>query len=194
MMPTPITDCDFKDIVSAIINGIDLPLVDDTLYKRIIGKFMYAMVATRPDITFAVSFLGRYAADPKEIHFKAAYHLIEYLRTYPGVSIYYPCEEGTIYCKSYVGADWGGAIDCNYKSTSGYIQMINNVPINWSSKLQLTTALSSTEAEYMATKDRVKEIIWTRRLLTDLGHPQKESTIIFEDNNDNRISQKSHSP
>ena len=107
MTPTPITDRDFKDIVSAIVNGIDSPSVDGTLYKRIIGKLMYAMVATRSDIAFAVSFLGRYAADPKEIHLKAAYYLIGYLRTYPGVSIYYPCEEGTIYCKSYVGADWG---------------------------------------------------------------------------------------
>ena len=46
MTPIPITDRDFKDIVSAIINGIDSPSVDGTLYKRIIDKLMYAMVAT----------------------------------------------------------------------------------------------------------------------------------------------------
>jgi len=38
------------------------------------------------------------------------------------------------------------------------------------------------ESEYMATTQATKEAIWLWRLLADLGHLQKEATVIHEDN------------
>ena len=49
---------------------------------------------------------------------------------------------------------------------------INNrlrIHIGWRSILQLTIALSTTEAEYMAATEAVKEAIWLKGLLGDLG-------------------------
>ncbi|POM71774.1 Polyprotein [Phytophthora palmivora] len=43
-------------------------------------------------------------------------------------------------------------------------------------------ALSSTEAEYMALNDCIKEVVWMRRLLKDIGAEQHGSTMIYEDN------------
>jgi hypothetical protein len=43
-------------------------------------------------------------------------------------------------------------------------------------------ALSSAEAEFIAASALVQEVIYTRRLLENLGFPQKEPTVIYEDN------------
>jgi len=53
--------------------------------------------------------------------------------------------------------------------------------ISWSSKLQATPALSSTEAEYMAVTRVSQEAIWLRQLLEQLGYPQK-SIPLYGDN------------
>jgi hypothetical protein len=44
--------------------------------------------------------------------------------------------------------------------------------IGWSSKLQPIVALSSTEAEYMAATEAVKEVLWMRNILHEFGFPQ----------------------
>jgi len=50
-----------------------------------------------------------------------------------------------------------------------------------SAKAKLT-ALSSTEAEYIALCEAVKEAIWLRLLLSDMGFQQSKPTVIYQDN------------
>lgn len=45
---------------------------------------------------------------------------------------------------------------------------------------KLTNALSITEAEYMAGTEAIKEAIWLKRLVTDLGL-QQETTVVHCD-------------
>ena len=49
---------------------------------------------------------------------------------------------------------------------------LSQVPVSWRSILQSTVALSTTEAEYMAMMEAIKEAIWLQRLLDDLGIDQ----------------------
>jgi hypothetical protein len=42
-------------------------LVDPTTYRQAIGSLIYLMTATRPDISYAVSFLSRFMQEPKEL-------------------------------------------------------------------------------------------------------------------------------
>src|SRR5436189_5892955 len=72
--------------------------------------------------------------------------------------------------------DLVGYLDANFaackvtrKSTDGYIFMLNEGPISWSSKRQSTVALFTIEAEYYALSQAVKEATWLRKLFTDLG-------------------------
>ena len=70
-------------------------------------------------------------------------------------------------------------------STTGYVAMLNNGAIAWRSKRQVTVALSTTEAEYMALAEATKELKWMRQLLEDLGQgPGKEldPTVLHTDN------------
>jgi hypothetical protein len=170
--------------VNQTIAGWDVdnepPPTNPTEFKRIIGKTIYAMVGTRPDIAYAVGMLGRFASRPNTHHLAMAKRLLRYLKGNPDVSIKYPRGQGTATIIGYSDADWGGSED--RKSTTGYLFTINGAPVSWCSKRQPTVALSSTEAEYMAATQATKEAIWLRRLLADLGHPQAGPTSIREDN------------
>ena len=46
--------------------------------------------------------------------------------------------------------------------------------ITWSSKKQISTALSSTEAEYVALSEASREACWLRNLYTELGLLQED--------------------
>ena len=83
--------------------------------------------------------------------------------------------------KGYSGADWGGDT-CDRKSVSGRVIRLCGSTVAWKSMKQTAVALSTTEAEYIALAETVREIIWLRRILLKLGFPQTAPTIVKEDN------------
>ena len=58
-------------------------------------------------------------------------------------------------------------------STTEYVFTLVQAPMCWHCILQSTVALSSTEAEYLAMMDAMKETIWLQGFLNDLGIDQK---------------------
>ena len=54
---------------------------------------------------------------------------------------------------------------------TGYAFTIGNSLVSWKATLQPTVALSTTEAEYMALTEAVKEGIWLKGLISELGFP-----------------------
>ena len=59
------------------------------------------------------------------------------------------------------------------RSTTGYVFTLAGGPISWKSTLQSTVALSTTEAEYMAVTEAVKEAIWLQGMAKTLGLVQE---------------------
>ncbi|GJT80815.1 hypothetical protein Tco_1055157 [Tanacetum coccineum] len=55
------------------------------------------------------------------------------------------------------------------RSTSGSAQFLGDKLVSWSSKKQKYTAISSTEAEYIALSRCCAQILWMRSQLTDYG-------------------------
>lgn len=70
------------------------------------------------------------------------------------------------------------------KSRSGYLIMIDDCPVSWHSKSQGETALSTTEAEYIALSLAMRELLWTRRLVADVKAHRvaRIHSKVFEDN------------
>jgi hypothetical protein len=54
--------------------------------------------------------------------------------------------------------------------------------VNWSSKKQLTVALSSIEAEYIGITIVACEVIWLQKLFLDLGQSMDVPVVIYCDN------------
>jgi len=61
-------------------------------------------------------------------------------------------------------------VDLDHRcSTSGYIFTLCVGAISWKASLQLIVALSTTEVEYIAATEGVKEANWLKDLLRRLG-------------------------
>jgi hypothetical protein len=67
----------------------------------------------------------------------------------------------------YSDSNWAGDLD-DRRSTTGVLIKVGNSIIAWRAKKQATVALSSTEAEYMAATETLKEMIWIKSMLTEL--------------------------
>ena len=49
-------------------------------YASAVGSIMYAMMCTRPDVSYALSMMSRYQANPGESHWIAVKNILKYLR------------------------------------------------------------------------------------------------------------------
>nr|GEZ91964.1 copia protein [Tanacetum cinerariifolium] len=77
-------------------------------------------------------------------------------------------EDTVISLTAYEDADHAGCQDTR-RSTSGSAHFLGDKIVRWSFKKQKCTAISSTEAEYIALSGCCAQIIWMRSQLTDYG-------------------------
>ncbi|CAA0832955.1 Uncharacterized mitochondrial protein AtMg00810, partial [Striga hermonthica] len=49
-------------------------------YASAVGSLMYAMLCTRPDISYVVGLVARYQSNPGREHWSAVKHILKYLR------------------------------------------------------------------------------------------------------------------
>ncbi|CAI7849483.1 unnamed protein product [Closterium sp. NIES-54] len=91
-----------------------------------------------------------------------------------------PARRGHLYLSCFTDATWASDIS-DATSHGGYICCVGGSPMSWKSKKQGEIAHSSTESMYMALFHGVKEVVWMRRLLEELGQEQEGPTPMFCD-------------
>jgi hypothetical protein len=150
--PLPATEDEFK-------NARDLP------YAQLVGSILYLSTITRPDLAYAANTLSRHLSKWNDDHWKAAKHLLRYIKGTRDLRLQFNgnIDKSTL-VHAFADADYGGDLETR-TSTTGYICMAYGGPIAWKSCKQPTVALSTTEAEYMATSDATRQAIWVRQLL-----------------------------
>ena len=136
---------------------------------------------SRPDIGFAVSQLASHCNDPRRQHVEAAKVLGRYLQDTKDMGIKYEC--GTKReVNVYMDADYADCPDTR-RSISGYVIVINGGAVSWTSRKQVSVALSTLEAEAVAARSALCEVIglkWDLEVLDEgLGESQ---WIAHEDN------------
>lgn len=149
-------------------------------FRELLGMLMHLAVCTRPDIAFAVNHLSQFNNCYDETHWKAAKRVLRYLKGTSNIGLSF--KRSKEHLTGYVDADWANCLD-DRRSYTGYAFILNGCPISWESRNQRTVALSSTEAEYMAVSDAVKEAVHLRRFIDDLGFELPTKLNIFNDNN-----------
>ena len=81
----------------------------------------------------------------------------------------------------FTDADWAGS-PTDRKSTSGGIFGMRSMAVSWYNRKQISVALSSVEAEYMAASWAACEAIWMRKILVGLFGSHLDATVIYCDN------------
>ena len=153
-------------------------------YSGLVGSLMYLSVCTRPDIAQAVGALARYMSAPTDTHWQTAKGVLRYLGGTADHGLIWGGPGVQQGLRAYCDADYAGDVDTR-RSTTGYVFLLNGGAISWSSRRQQTVAASTTEAEYMAAANAVKEALWVRKLLADLRQPV--GTVLIRADNQSAI-------
>jgi len=141
---------------------------DLTVYQQVVGSLIYLANCTRPDISYAVGQLARFMAAPGLEHYKMAKQLIRYLKGTRTMGITYSnrLNRGPCVYDIYTDATWGTEED--RISFQGMTVIKYGGAISWAAQRQRSIALSSMEAEIMASSEGGREAIWLEKLTTDL--------------------------
>jgi hypothetical protein len=143
-------------------------------YSSAVGSLMYAMVCTRPDIAHAVEVVRRHMKNLGKEHWEEVKWILKYLR---GTTTHALCFGGSnTFLQGYVDSDTTSDKHSK-RSTTGYVFTIGGTTVSWILKLQKVVALSTTEAEYVATIEASKEMIWLQRFMEELGKKQENSRL-----------------
>jgi len=160
------------------------------LYQELTGSLNHLAVFSRPDITFAVSKLSKYNADPTTVHFKAALHVLQYLKSTRNYCLVY-YRSTTVPIIDILGfsdSDFTSDED-DRKSYTGYVFLICGGAVSWSTHKQSTVALSSMEAEYMALSDAAREALHENNSsVSSKSHPANNLSQFYQTVNQHSIS------
>ncbi|KAL5577780.1 hypothetical protein UlMin_019479 [Ulmus minor] len=138
-------------------------------YASAVGSLMYAMVCTRPDLAYSASLVSRFMSNPGREHWEAMKWVLRYIKGASDVGLLYKqCEGDSAKLMGYVDADHAGDLD-KRRSLTGYIFTLFGCTVSWKAQLQSVVALSTTEAEYIAVTEGVKEAMWLKGLVGELG-------------------------
>ena len=118
---------------------------DKRLYQSLVGSLLYAAIATRPDISQAVSKVCKYTSNPSEAHMTAAKRILRYLKGTADLGLFYRKKTENKELVGYCDSDYAGDRDSR-KSTTGHCFMLGGAVITWLSQVQPVVTLSSTEA------------------------------------------------
>nr|GEV98207.1 retrovirus-related Pol polyprotein from transposon TNT 1-94 [Tanacetum cinerariifolium] len=138
--------------------------VDQTLFRSMVGSLMY-LIANRPDLVFVVCMCARYQASPTKKHLEALKRVFWYLKGTINWGLWYS-KDTAMALTAYADVDHAGCQDTQI-STSRSAQFLGDKLVSWSSKKQKSTAISTTEVEYIAMSGCCAQILWMRSQLTD---------------------------
>ncbi|GKD55401.1 hypothetical protein Tco_1288788 [Tanacetum coccineum] len=143
--------------------------VDLTHYRGMVGTLMY-LIASRPDLTFAVCMCARYQAKPTEKHLHAVKRIFQYLRGTVNQGLWYS-KDSAIALTTFVDADHAGYQDTR-RSTSRTMQLLGDRLISWSLKRQKSAALLAGQIEFLIDKLRMRS--FTPETLKELADKAEE--------------------
>ena len=168
----------------------------DFNYRQVIGKLLYLEKSTRPDIACAVHQCARHCIKTKVSHALAVKQICRYLLGTKDKGLILKPQEESFDCwvDASHASEWSSksAIDDpnTARSRMGYTICYAGCPMLWASKMQTEIALSSTEAEYIALSQSLREVLPLMALMREVqergvqanARPCRVHCKVFEDN------------
>ena len=125
---------------------------------------MWPSTMTRPDISSVVRTVAKFCENPGMAHWKPVVKILKYMRRTPEKGITYGGDgNGRTVVRAFVDSDHATCLDTR-RSTSARTIMFCGGATTWFSRTQATTAEGTSEAEYVAMSEVVKEILFLRKV------------------------------
>ncbi|RAW25625.1 hypothetical protein PC110_g17962 [Phytophthora cactorum] len=140
-------------------------------YRELVGGLQYLVSGSRPDIAHAVQHLGKFLSCYTEAHYREAERVQRYLHQTRDYALHMNVIPGKdVDISVFTDSDYANDPD-DAKSISGYVTFLDGNVISYGSRKQGINAQSSTEAEYVAMNEGVKDILWIVGLCEELKWP-----------------------
>ena len=152
--------------------------IENPEFRRIIGALLFIARVARPDISYSVNYLSKFAGKVTPEIMKYARRIIQYLNsTVDYVLTYRSNTEDTV---AYIDASFApDLVSC--KSISGYLILHFGNIISWGTKKQNIVTTSSTAAEFVAIADTLPELMLVKYLNKEILRID-QPVLIKEDN------------
>ena len=139
--------------------------VNSTLYRSLIGSLKY-LTHTRPDLLFSMGILSIYMENPSPEHYNGVKRVLRYVKGTKEYGLLYKRGESNAEVVGYSDNDFAG--DYNDRKSTSDLFFFGGMAVSWSSQKQSIVALSSCEAEYIATTTASCQANWMSRLIREL--------------------------
>jgi hypothetical protein len=154
--------------------------LNETDYRKIVGKIMYLVCKLMPEGSNAARELSRHFGNPGEIQWKELERFVGYLKANKDKIKLTFRKPKAMRVVSNVDSNYATNKD-DRKSVSGALHTLGGMLVSWLCKTQDVQALSSTEAEYIAAALAACEIKFLQMLLDEIHYVEKPG-ILLEDN------------
>ncbi|KAJ1521765.1 hypothetical protein ONE63_003400 [Megalurothrips usitatus] len=132
----------------------------DFKYQKLIGSLLYLSTNTRPDISYAVSFLSQFNSCYTSTHWDLAKAVLSYLKLKPHFGVNYSkCAKPSFSLVGYSDADWAGN-PTDYESYTGFCFTLDGNLVSWESRKERCTAQSTAESESIALAEATKQSLY----------------------------------
>ena len=132
-------------------------------YREAVGALMWAAKMTQLDITCTVRAVARFYENFGLAHKKVVLKATQYLRHTKEWGITYDRQGCGLNMEAYMTSDFGACLDTR-RSVSGAAVMLAKGAVSWHSRIQVMTSSDTSEAEYVALSEAVKEVLFLRQV------------------------------
>ena len=168
------------DLPIATTDNLDTQVVKS--YQKLVGMLIW-LHKTRPDLLFTINLLSRFLKSPTARHFELARsRVLKYLQGTIYWGVVFCRENDTWKLSAQADADLAGDKHTS-RSTLGYFARMGKYgAISFHSTLERKICTSTQQAETYAVSSCLRDVLWIRVLLGELGAIQADPTVIDSDN------------
>jgi hypothetical protein len=99
-------------------------------YLVAVGCLLFAQMLSRPDISFAVSVVAQFSANPQRSHFAAVTRIYRYIVGTLDLALCFDGNNGPPLLEAYADIDYAGDLT-DWKSCTETLLLVSNVPVAW---------------------------------------------------------------
>jgi hypothetical protein len=153
------------------------------LFQGLLGKLMWLCCRTRPDLNYVINLFSRFVRCASMKHYNFLHDRpLRYLNgTRDYGLVYFPGKEEWRLSGS-SDSDLAGDLSSSRSILSYHTRIGQYGNLSSSSSMERKICTSTGQAETYAFFNLLKEVIWERNLLSELGFPQQNPTYCYSDN------------